>query len=96
MLKITQRGKEELRRLSLSTGDKPGGVMRLVAGHFGRLQFVKDYDEDFSCDQVIADEGETILLVDNKLAETLDGVTIDYQTARGGLCLLRDENPDPI
>ena len=95
-MKITERGKEELRRLSSSTGDKPGGVLRLVAGHFGRLQFVKDYDEDFSHDQVIRDEGETILLVDNEMAETLDGVTIDYQTARGGLCLLRDEDPDPV
>ena len=96
MLKVTDRAKEELRRLSLSTGDKPDGVLRLIAGHFGRLQFVKDYDEDFSCDQVIRDEDETILLVDDELAGTLDGVTIDYQTARGGLCLLRDEDPGPV
>ena len=96
MLKITEMGKEELRKLSSSIDDKPGGVLRLVAGHFGRLQFVTDYDRDFSCDQVIKDDGETILLIDDDLAGTLDGVTIDYQTARGGLCLLRDEDPDPV
>lgn len=77
----------------MSTGDRPGGVLRLVAGQFGRLEFVKDYDEDFGRDQVISDGDERLLLIDDELARALDGVSIDYQPdgRGGGLRLLRDE-----
>lgn len=96
MIKVTGRAIAEIKKMAQDPGEKPGGVLRLVAGHFGRLQFVKDYDDDFSHDQVITDDGMAVLLVNREMAETLVGVIIDYQTGRGGLCLLRDENRDTV
>ncbi|MFH0941521.1 MAG: hypothetical protein V1823_00625 [Chloroflexota bacterium] len=93
MIKVTGRAIAEIKKLAGGPGEKPGGVLRLVAGHFGRLQFVTDCDQDFSRDQVITDEGKTVLLVDRELAASLSGVTIDCQAGRGGLCLVRDEEP---
>jgi len=91
MLKITRQAVDEIKKLALVPGEKPGGVLRLVAGHFGRLQFVTDYDQDWSCDQVITDEGKAVLLIDRDLASSLEGITVDYQPNRGGLCLMRNE-----
>jgi Fe-S cluster assembly iron-binding protein IscA len=96
MIKITEQAITEIKKMSQNPGEKSGGVLRLVAGHFGRLQFVKDHEEDFSRDQVITDEGRAVLLVDKELAVSLSGIVIDYQTNRGGLCLLRDECQDTV
>ena len=91
MIKMTGRAIAEIKKQTRTPGEKPGGVLRLVAGPFGRLQFVTDYDQDFSCDQVITDDGKAILLVDRELSSSLEGITIDYQPGRGGLFLVRDK-----
>jgi len=90
MLKVTGRAIAEIKKLGQA--EKPGGVLRLVAGHFGRLQFVTDYDRDFGRDQVITDEGQAVLLVDRELAASLNGIIIDYQASKGGICLVPDED----
>lgn len=96
MIKVTGRAIAEIKRLALTPGEKPGGVLRMVAGHFGRLQFVTDYDQDFSRDQVITDKGRAVFLVDRELAASLSGIIIDYQASRGGLCLVRDEDQGAV
>lgn len=93
MIKVSRRAIAEIKKMG--RGEKPGAVMRLVAGPFGRLQFVPDYDRDFSADQVITDEGEAVLLVSRELAASLNGIAIDYDAGRGGICLVRDECPPP-
>jgi len=89
-IKVTREAIAEIKKLDRC--EKPGGTMRLVAGPFGRLQFVTDYDRDWSRDEVITDGGEAVLLVDKELAASLNGIVIDYQESRGGLCLRRDKN----
>ncbi len=98
MLKITAAAAAHLR--GMCRGRPPGNatgqtvVQRLVAGQYGRLQFVDDDTGDHTGDTVLEDADGALLLIETELYEQLDELTLDCETHRG-TSLLRFRTPEP-
>jgi Fe-S cluster assembly iron-binding protein IscA len=79
MITVTTRAREALAELKASANlDDPDIGLRLEAGSSGGLGFLPDRERPG--DQIVEHAGETILLVDNRLSETLTGAQIDCKT----------------
>jgi len=74
MIIVTDSGKEELKRIASEVVKDAGSTLKLIANEQGQLGLISATNKDD--DQVIEHQGNTILLVDNVLAEVLDGICI--------------------
>lgn len=82
MIQVTERAKEELKRVLSTDGiHTPRGVRRLSASSD---KFVMRRDTEMPGDQIVKYKGTKVLLVEKSLATSLEGRTLDFQdTAEG-------------
>jgi len=82
MLKVTQRAKEELKRILSTKADNPQAGVRLSAS--GQDKFGLGIDVEKPGDQIVKHKRSKVLLVENELATSLEGQTLDFTgTAEG-------------
>ena len=82
MLKVTQRAKEELKRILSTKVDNPQAGVRLSAS--GPDKFGLGIDVEKPGDQIVKHKSSKVLLVENELATKLEGQTLDFTgTAEG-------------
>ena len=91
MLTVTESAKAELKRVSSQDLDQPEAVLRLIADDSGQLSLVVDMEKE--SDQVVKHEETTVLVVDEQLSASLEGVGIDCQDTDAGprLVLFRNQ-----
>jgi len=86
VIAVTERAKDELKRVwSANVGDPEVGF-RLTPAAVGEYHLVPDREKEG--DHVVEHEGAKILLIDEKLARILEGVTVDYRETASGPCLV--------
>jgi len=91
MLKVTQRAKEELKRILSAKVDNPKAGVRLTDS--GPDKFGLGIDVEMPGDQVVKHKGSKVLLVAHELATSLEGQTLDFTgTAEGSSFVVRKEN----
>jgi len=91
MLKVTQRAKEELKRILSTKVDNPQAGVRLSVS--GSDKFGLGIDVEKPGDQVVKHKSSKVLLVETELANTLEGQTLDFTgTAEGTNFVVRKEN----
>jgi Fe-S cluster assembly iron-binding protein IscA len=86
MVGVTERAKEELKRLLVTNSDDPQAGLRLSANASGRLGLA--LDNEMPGDQVVEHDNSKVLLVEKELSENLEGVTIDVEDALEGTRLI--------
>jgi len=86
MVKVTERAKEELKRLKSKLNLEAGKCLRLATppmwtgeGDFGIVT-----DTERSGDQPVEYEGQTVLMVDGQLAEMLATAVVDWKDSSQG------------
>jgi Fe-S cluster assembly iron-binding protein IscA len=82
MLQVTESAKQELKKILSAKVDEPMAGLRLNVGNPGEFGLSIDVEEPG--DQVFEHEGVKVLLVEQGLASSLEGVTIDYQDTPEG------------
>ena len=82
MIEVTQRAKQELKKLLHTKVDNPQARLRLTATEKGQLGLNIDIEKQD--DQVVEHEGSKVLVVEDGLAAKLSGVTIDVQDTPEG------------
>ena len=81
MIAVTDKAKAELQRIRSDKVDHPQAVLRLVSSDQGLGLGV---DVEMPGDRVVEHEGAKVLVVEEKLAGLLAGVTLDVEeTAEG-------------
>lgn len=90
MIDVTERAKQELKKILTSNVDHPEAVLRLTTGNQGQLGL--SVDVPASGDNVVEHEGTKVLLVDEGLASSLAGVTLDVEDTSEGpqLAIFKD------
>ena len=86
MITVTERAKQELETLLITSGADADEGLRLLPAPGGR--FILGIDTEMSGDQVVEYEGYKVLLVGIEYFKILDGKTVDYQDTRHGMALL--------
>ncbi len=89
MIKITERAKQELKRLLAQKVDWPGARLRLMDIGEGIYGF--GIDIELSGDKIVEYQGVKVLNVEHKLAASIDGITIDVDDTPYGVELVIDE-----
>ena len=82
MIAVTERARQELKKILSVNVDDPEVGLRLTAagaGHFGLSA-----DAEISGDQVVEHEGSKVLLVEQELADQLEGITLDVEDTPEG------------
>ena len=77
MIIVTEKAKEELKKLLDSSVDWPGARLRLLDRGEGRLGLGIDIESNN--DEVVEYRGEKLLLVETGLATRLERVTLDVE-----------------
>jgi Fe-S cluster assembly iron-binding protein IscA len=77
MVKVTDKAKEELKKLLLSRTNDHESVIRLLYGSVG--QFGLGLSREKDGDEVVCSDGLKVLLIGNELMSLLDGVTFDVK-----------------
>ncbi len=89
MITVTERAKEELKRVWSANVSDPEVGFRLTPVEIGQYNLVPDREKEG--DHVVEHEGAKVLLVDEKLTRILEGVTVDYRETASGPCLVVSE-----
>ncbi len=89
MIKVTERAKQELKRLLAQKVDWPGARLRLMDRGEGILGL--GIDIDLSGDKIVEYQGVKVLNVEQELATSIEGITIDVNDTPGGVELVIDE-----
>ena len=91
MIGVTERAKQELKRILTENVDNPQAVLRLVTGEEGQLGL--GIDVETKNDQVVEHEGSKVLIVENGLATSLKGITLDVEDTTEGakLVIVKDQ-----
>ncbi len=82
MINVTERAKQELKRLHDACVDWPGGCLRVMDRGQGKLGLGIDLEEPD--DQVVEYEGARLLAVAPELATSVKRVTIDVNDTPEG------------
>jgi Fe-S cluster assembly iron-binding protein IscA len=90
MIEITERAKQELKNLLSQKVDWPEARLRLIDRGQGKLGL--GIDVGAPGDQIVEYEGTEILVVDNKLASNIKGITLDVDDTPEGAELVITEN----
>ncbi len=93
MLAVTERAKEELKKLRSDKVDHPQAVLRLVSNEQGLGLGV---DVEMPGDRVVEHGGDKVLVVEDKLAGMLEGITLDVEDTEQGpqLTVFREKEQD--
>jgi len=93
MLGVTDRAREELKRLLTDRTDHPDVGLRLTVGDSGGLRL--GLDTEMPGDRVVVEEGLKVLLVEQELADSLLGTSLDVEdTAEGPELVIVEEAED--
>jgi hypothetical protein len=91
MIGVTERAKQELKRILCDKVDNPLAGWRLTIGDEGQLRL--GMDVEMPGDQVVEHQGSKVLMVEPVLAEGLQGVTIGVaDTPEGPKLSIFDES----
>jgi len=82
MINITERAKQELRKILSEKVDWPGARLRLMDRGQGKLGL--GLDMEALGDQVVEYEGIKVLIVEPALATNLKGITLDVDDTPNG------------
>jgi Fe-S cluster assembly iron-binding protein IscA len=82
MATVTDRAAQELRNILAEAATKPGQALRLVLRPGG--DFGLDVDEEREGDEVVAADGERILLIAREIADAVGDAIIDAQDTGKG------------
>lgn len=77
MITVTERAKQELKRILADKVDMPQARLRLIANDHGGLGL--GIDIEAPGDHVVEYEGSRVLIVEPGLAANLKGVTLDVE-----------------
>jgi Fe-S cluster assembly iron-binding protein IscA len=83
MINITERAKKALKKLLTATLDFPEGRLRLMDRGQGKLG---------PGDVHVKYDGATVLVVDQRLAADMEGITLDAEDSEKGPELILDYN----
>ena len=86
MIEVSERAREELRNILNAHVDNPQACLRLAADSEGQFGLAIDIEQPG--DQVVEHQGSGILVIEEELATTLDGVTIDIKDTGEGPTLV--------
>jgi Fe-S cluster assembly iron-binding protein IscA len=92
MIYVTERAKEELKKLLTISVDWPGACLRLIDRGQGKLGL--GVDIRMNDDQLVEYEGKTLLLVDPELASGLQLITLDVDDTDKGPELVISESKE--
>ena len=91
MIGVTERARQELKRILTANTDKPEACLRLTANDQGQLGLAIDVERQG--DQAVEHEDSKVLLVEKDLADTLQGITIDVEdTPEGAKLVISSES----
>ena len=90
MIEVSERARQELKKLLSATTDKVEESLRLVVGNSGELGLA--LDTEVPGDKIIEHENSKVLLVEERLASHLDGMTIDVEDTPEGSRLVISKN----
>ncbi|MFC2060345.1 hypothetical protein ACFLTZ_04550 [Chloroflexota bacterium] len=86
MVKVTERAKQELKRLLVQKVDWPEARLRLMDRGEGQLGL--GIDIDLPGDKIVDYQGVKVLNVEHKLAASIEGITIDVDDTPNGIELV--------
>ena len=89
MIHVTERAKQELRKILAKKVDWPGALLRLIDRGEGKIGL--GIDIEAPGDKVIEYEGNKILLVESELANNLKEITLDVDNTPQGAELVISE-----
>ena len=92
MIEVSERAKQELKKILMDHVDNPQAGLRLTASEPG--QFGLGLDVEMPGDQVVEHEGSKVLLVTKELAASLQGIQMDVQETPQGPKIVLLEQPD--
>jgi len=90
MIGVTERAKQELKRILVENVDNPLAGLRLTSDESGQLGL--SIDIETKDDQVVKHDNAKVLIVENNLADSLSKVTIDVKDTQEGPKLVIAEN----
>ena len=91
MIEVTERARQELKRILTANTDEPEACLRLTANDQDQLGLAIDMERQG--DQVVEHEDSKVLLVEKDLADTLQGITIDVEdTPEGARLVISSES----
>ena len=82
MIDVTERARQELKKIATEKVDMPQARLRLIANDKGGLGLAIDIEA--SGDQVVDYQGSKVLIVEPRLAANLKGVTLDVDDTSEG------------
>ena len=77
MIGVTERARQELKKMLVANTDEPEACLRLIANEQGQLGLAIDTERQG--DQVVEHDDSKLLVVENDLADSLEGITMDVQ-----------------
>ena len=86
MIGVTERAKQELKKMLLADADDPLAGLRLTATDQDKLGL--SIDVETPGDTVVEHEGSKVLMVEQQLSDQLQGFTIDVEDTRQGAKLV--------
>ena len=86
MIGVTESARQELKRILSAKVDMPQARLRLTARGQGQLGL--GIDIEMPGDEVVEHEGSKVLIVEHRLATSLEGVTLDVEDTPQGLQLV--------
>jgi Fe-S cluster assembly iron-binding protein IscA len=90
MITVTERAKEELESMLTSKVDNSQAALRLIATHEGEYGLHVDIENPG--DKVVKYKGRKLLVIDGKLADNLEGTTLDAEITPEGIELALFQN----
>jgi len=91
MIGVTERAREELKRVLTANTDESEACLRLTANDQGQLGLAIDMERED--DHVVEHDDSKVLLVEKELADALEGVTIDVEdTPEGARLVISSES----
>jgi len=83
MITVTERAKEKLESMLTSKVDNSQAALRLIATHEGEYGLHVDIENPG--DKVVKYKGRKLLVIDGKLADNLEGTTLDAEITSEGV-----------
>ena len=92
MIEVTEKAKQELKKMLSEKMDNPLALLRLTQSHKG-LGLILDVE--MPGDKVVEHENAKILAVEQKLADSLQNVTLDVEDTSEGpeLVIVKESSP---
>ena len=86
MIGVSERAREELKKILTANTDEPEACLRLTGDDQGQLGLAIDVERQG--DQVVEHEDSKVLLLETELADTLQEITIDAEDTPEGTRLV--------